>query len=35
LRLSDCYIQSSRLKGVIVPCFGDLYLGCNQQLGRN
>jgi hypothetical protein len=20
---------------VIVPCFGNLYLGCNQQLGRN
>jgi hypothetical protein len=23
------------LNGVIVPCFGNLYLGCNQQLGRN
>ena len=35
LRLSDCYIQSIRLNRVIVPCFGSLYLGCNQPLGEN
>jgi hypothetical protein len=35
LRLSDCYIQNSRLKGAIVPCFRNLYLGCNQELRGN
>ena len=35
LRLSDCYIQSSRLKGVIVPCFGTLYSEQAEQLSPN
>jgi hypothetical protein len=35
LRLSDCYIQSSRLEGVIVPHFQSLFLGWNQQHSCN
>jgi hypothetical protein len=29
------YIQSSKLEGVIVPCFRHLYPARNQELGRN
>lgn len=34
LRLSYCYIQSSRLEGVNAPCFEALYSGWNQQLSQ-
>jgi hypothetical protein len=33
--LCSFYIQSSKLEGVIVPCFRDLYEARNEELRRN